>query len=87
MVTFGAPNMSTLYITSGRIEVSLNRPVSSLGGAIFAVETSFRGIPEAKLARNCRRIGAATGQVRRNSAADDGHLPAARAKPMMHVAY
>jgi sugar lactone lactonase YvrE len=50
MVTFGGPNMSTLYITSGRIEASLNRPVSPLGGDIFAVETRFRGIPEALLA-------------------------------------
>jgi len=51
MVSFGGPDMSTLYITSGRLEPSLNRPVSALGGDIFAVETSFTGIAETMTAR------------------------------------
>lgn len=50
MVTFGDPNMSTPYITSGRIEALLNRPVSPSGRGNFAVETLFRGIPQAFLA-------------------------------------
>jgi sugar lactone lactonase YvrE len=47
MVAFGGQDLSTLYITSGRIEESLGRPLSELGGDIFAVDTGFRGIPEA----------------------------------------
>jgi sugar lactone lactonase YvrE len=51
MVAFGGLNMATLFITSGRIEKFLNRPSSPLGGDIFAIETGFRGIPEALTAR------------------------------------
>jgi sugar lactone lactonase YvrE len=46
MVAFGGPDLSTLYITTGRIEHLLNRPHSELGGDLFAVETPYRGIPE-----------------------------------------
>jgi sugar lactone lactonase YvrE len=46
MVAFGGPDLSTLYITSGRIEHLLQREASDLGGDIFAVETSYRGIAE-----------------------------------------
>jgi sugar lactone lactonase YvrE len=46
MVAFGGADMATLYITSGRIEASLDRPVSALGGDIFAVNTGFKGIAE-----------------------------------------
>jgi len=47
MVAFGGKDLSTLFITSGRIEASLGRPASELGGDIFAVDTGFNGIPEA----------------------------------------
>lgn len=47
MVAFGGNDMSTLFITSGRLEASLGRPSSELGGDIFAVDTGFRGIAEA----------------------------------------
>lgn len=46
MVAFGGPDLSTLYIVSGRIEAALNRSPSELGGDLFAVETRFRGLPE-----------------------------------------
>jgi sugar lactone lactonase YvrE len=46
MVAFGGPDLSTLYIVSGRIEAALNRQPSEWGGDIFAVETRFRGLPE-----------------------------------------
>jgi len=39
--------MSTLYVTSGRIEDSMGLPFSPLGGDLFAIDTPFRGIPEA----------------------------------------
>jgi len=47
MVAFGGKDLSTLYVTSGRIEASLGRPSSELGGDVFAIDTGFRGIPEA----------------------------------------
>jgi sugar lactone lactonase YvrE len=47
MVAFGGRDMATMFITTGRIEALVNRPISPLGGDIFAVETPFRGIPEA----------------------------------------
>jgi sugar lactone lactonase YvrE len=47
MVAFGGKDLSTLYVTSGRIEDSLGLPFSTLGGDIFAIDTPFRGIPEA----------------------------------------
>ena len=52
MVAFGGSDMSTLFVTSGRIEAHLNRPQSPLGGDIFAVETGYRGIPEIPIARH-----------------------------------
>jgi len=47
MVAFGGADMATLFITTGRIEALMDRPLSPLGGDLFAVETGFRGIPEA----------------------------------------
>jgi sugar lactone lactonase YvrE len=47
MVAFGGPDLSTLYIVSGRIEAALKRPPSEWGGDLFAVETGFRGLAEA----------------------------------------
>jgi len=49
MVAFGGPDLSTLYIVSGRIEALLNREASEWSGDIFAVDTHFRGLPEAPL--------------------------------------
>jgi sugar lactone lactonase YvrE len=46
MVAFGGKDMSTLFITSCRLESHMGLPVSPLGGDIFAVETGSRGIPE-----------------------------------------
>lgn len=46
MAAFGGPEMSTLYITSARIERYMGVPVHPLSGDIFAVETEFRGCPE-----------------------------------------
>jgi sugar lactone lactonase YvrE len=46
-VAFGGPDLSTLYITSGRIEHVLKRTPSEWGGDLFAVQTQFRGIAEA----------------------------------------
>jgi sugar lactone lactonase YvrE len=48
IVAFGGPNLSTLYVTSGRIEHLLKRePISEWSGDIFAIETPFRGLPDA----------------------------------------
>jgi sugar lactone lactonase YvrE len=52
MVAFGGPNLSTLYIVTGRIEAALKREPSELGGDLFAVETRFRGLPEAPYRRS-----------------------------------
>ncbi|SFF98985.1 gluconolactonase [Novosphingobium sp. CF614] len=46
MVAFGGKDMSTLFITSCRLESHMGLPVSPLGGDIFAVETHVRGIAE-----------------------------------------
>jgi sugar lactone lactonase YvrE len=48
MVTFGGPNMSTLYITTGRLEKWMQYKVPETSGSIFAVETKFRGLPDTK---------------------------------------
>jgi sugar lactone lactonase YvrE len=46
MVAFGGKDMSTLFITSCRLESHMGLPMSALGGDLFAVDTGFRGIPE-----------------------------------------
>ena len=51
MVAFGGKDMSTLFITSCRLETNMGLPMSSLGGDIFAVETHMRGIAETLSAR------------------------------------
>jgi sugar lactone lactonase YvrE len=48
MIAFGGPNMSTLYITSGRLEEYLKYKALESAGGLFAVETEFRGVPETK---------------------------------------
>jgi sugar lactone lactonase YvrE len=51
MVAFGGRNMSTLFITSCRLESHMGLPVSPLGGDIFAVETHVQGMAETLSAR------------------------------------
>ena len=48
MIAFGGPNMSTLYITSGRLEEYMKYKAPEDAGSIYAVETNFRGVPETK---------------------------------------
>jgi sugar lactone lactonase YvrE len=48
MVAFGGPDMSTLYVTSGRLERFMNKPVAEASGSIFAIATKFQGVPETK---------------------------------------
>jgi sugar lactone lactonase YvrE len=51
MVAFGGKDMSTLFITSCRLEKNMGFPMSALGGDLFSVETEFRGVPETLTAR------------------------------------
>lgn len=51
MVAFGGRNMSTLFITSCRLEANMGLPMSPLGGDIFAVRTHVRGMAETLSAR------------------------------------
>lgn len=46
MVAFGGKDLSTLFITSCRLEANMGLPMSALGGDIFAVETQVRGMAE-----------------------------------------
>jgi sugar lactone lactonase YvrE len=48
MAAFGGPDLSTLYITSARLEEYVKGPIAETAGAIFAVETKFRGEPETR---------------------------------------
>jgi sugar lactone lactonase YvrE len=48
MVAFGGADLSTLFITSGRLQPWVKYDVPETAGSIFAVETPFRGIPEIK---------------------------------------
>jgi sugar lactone lactonase YvrE len=47
MVAFGGPQMSTLYITTGRLQAIMPYETPAQAGGIYVVETSFRGVPEA----------------------------------------
>jgi sugar lactone lactonase YvrE len=51
MVAFGGPDLSTLYITTARLEAFMPGRVPDGAGSIFAVETEFRGVPEPKFRR------------------------------------
>jgi sugar lactone lactonase YvrE len=51
MVAFGGKDMSTLFITSCRLETNMGLPMSSLGGDIFAVQTQMHGMAETLSAR------------------------------------
>jgi sugar lactone lactonase YvrE len=46
MVAFGGKDLSTLFVTSCRLESHMGLPVSLLGGDIFAIETDATGIAE-----------------------------------------
>jgi sugar lactone lactonase YvrE len=46
MVAFGGPNLSTLYITTARLEAFMPNGVPLGAGNVFAVEVDVRGIPE-----------------------------------------
>jgi sugar lactone lactonase YvrE len=48
MVAFGGPDLSTLFVTSGRLQEWMQYRVPESAGSIFAIETEFRGIPETK---------------------------------------
>ena len=48
MVAFGGPDLSTLFITTGRLQAWMKYQVPDIAGSIFAVETAFRGVPETK---------------------------------------
>jgi L-arabinonolactonase len=48
MVAFGGPDLSTLYITCAHLGQFIKNPVPEARGALFAVETQFRGVPETK---------------------------------------
>lgn len=51
MVTFGGPDLATLFITSGRLEGEYGLPESPDSGSIFAVDTGYRGMAEPRFAR------------------------------------
>jgi sugar lactone lactonase YvrE len=46
IVAFGGPSMSTLYVSSGKIEWMIGGTSSELSGSLFSIETPFRGVPE-----------------------------------------
>jgi sugar lactone lactonase YvrE len=46
MIAFGGPNLSTLYITTARLEAFMPNGVPEGAGNLFAVEVEFRGSPE-----------------------------------------
>jgi sugar lactone lactonase YvrE len=52
MVAFGGPNLSTLYITTARLEAFMPQGVPKGAGDLFAMETDFRGVPDAKFRRS-----------------------------------
>jgi sugar lactone lactonase YvrE/DNA-binding IclR family transcriptional regulator len=48
---FGGPDMTTLYITSGRVRLSTNQLMEApLSGGVFAVETEVSGVAETPFA-------------------------------------
>lgn len=46
MPAFGGPDMSTLYVTSGRLEPLLGKQPSAQSGGLFAVDVPFKGVAE-----------------------------------------
>lgn len=51
MVAFGGPSLSTLYITTARLEAFMPHGVPEGAGNLFAVETDFHGVAESKFRR------------------------------------
>jgi sugar lactone lactonase YvrE len=51
MVAFGGPKLSTLYITTARLELFMPNGVPEGAGDLFAMETDFRGIADFKFRR------------------------------------
>lgn len=49
MPAFGGPDLTTIYMTSGRLEEFLGFPPNELAGSIFAIETPYHGLPEVPL--------------------------------------
>jgi sugar lactone lactonase YvrE len=48
MVAFGGPDLSTLYVTTARLERFMTGPVPDGAGDLYAFETGFQGEPETK---------------------------------------
>jgi len=48
MVAFGGPTLSTLYVTTARLEAFMPQGVPEGAGNIFAMETDFRGSAETR---------------------------------------
>jgi sugar lactone lactonase YvrE len=46
MVAFGGPDLSTLYVTTARLEKFMHGAIPSHAGDIFVIETDYRGEPE-----------------------------------------
>jgi L-arabinonolactonase len=46
MVAFGGPDLSTLYVTTARLEKFMHGAVPPHAGDIFVIETDYRGEPE-----------------------------------------
>lgn len=49
MPAFGGPDLSTLYVTTARLEAFMPGAVPPGAGDLFRIETEFRGAPEAPL--------------------------------------
>jgi len=49
MPTFGGPDLSTLYITTARLEAFMPYETPEIAGSIFAIETGFTGVVETPL--------------------------------------
>lgn len=48
MPAFGGPDLSTIYVTTGRLEPMIGLQPTALSGSLFAIKTNFRGLPEVK---------------------------------------
>lgn len=50
MVAFGGPQLSTLYVTTARLQAFMPK-VPEGAGNLFAMETEFRGVPETRFSQ------------------------------------
>jgi sugar lactone lactonase YvrE len=46
MPAFGGSDLSTLYVTTARLEALMPYATPEVAGSIFAIETGFQGVPE-----------------------------------------